>query len=651
MKKKLLVVALFCSNFIGKTEAQIKPTWTRDFDANLLCQKITPFGDLLISPSGGLLSIDPETGKTQWGLTGMEYNAVGNEDVNIISGTPFLKVHFNDYKFLIVNAITGEILFDNSKTALQQLAKEPLPLFKAKGILLSGFGKHEEDPVLGFVDIATGELKWESREKILNIVAIEDLSEKEILVVTPNDNYKLNAETGKTIWKVANTETSKGLNKMGRFGSMMKQMTAQSDASEILGTHFLKHPEKDLFIVGVIKEFGAGGFSSQGAAPNYSTYFRLYDSKSGEMLWKKPLVLSGEYNNLKFKDNSFIALPSGSRAHKANAYSLETQKGTWAKKGRGVSVKGGVSDYILFDDKILLISDDGTNSFLTYLNYENGNKLLKKPIKIKGHLRGVFPHNNKMLVVTDTKLNIADLSTGEFLLKKGINTNNRLLFKKDEQVYAFDKKEKALKSIDLNSLVVKNFSSEKIEFEGREEPNALEHRNGTFLLSSSQNMLLIDENGKKVYQNYFKAPGQGFLNTALNYTDVFTNTFFTASSFLLSGAVASIQTEKSSLASAYQNDIVGTYLNMGTAQGSELKSSIERARMRHKATKSGSDFSFILTRENKSNYLMKVQKNTGAVVSKIDLGKDKEPQYTVDFYTNRIFYEDHKQGGILSSYE
>ena len=648
MKKRILIIALFCSNVISNADAQVKPTWTKDFDANIYCQKITPFGDLLISPSGGLLSINPDNGETKWGLTGMEYNAVGNEDVKVISGTPFLKVHFNDYKFLIVNAISGEILFDNSKTALEQLVEEPLPLFKAKGILLSGLGKNEENSVLTFIDIATGKLKWESKAKISNIVAIQDISEEEILVVTPNDNFKLDAKTGKVLWKAANNETSKGLNKMGGFGSMMKKMTAESDANEILQTQFIKHPSKDLFIVGIVKEFG-GGFSSQGGAPSYSTYFRLYDSKTGEMKWKKPLVLTGEYKNLKFKENSFVAFPSGSRANKANAYSLETQKGTWAKKGRGINIKGGVSDYILFDDKVLLISDDGNNSFLTYLNYENGNKLLKRPIKIKGHLRGVFPHNNKMLVVTDSKLDIVDLNTGEFLLDKAINTNNRLLYKKEEQVYAFDKKQEILKSIDLNSLTVKNISSEKIEFEGREEPNALEYRNGTFLLSSSQNMVLIDGNGKKVYQNYFKAPGQGFLNSALNYTDVFMNSFFTASAFLLSGSVASVQTEKNTLGSALQNDIVGTYANMGIAQSSELKSSLERAKMRYKATKSGSDFSFILTREDKKNYLFKVQKSTGAVVSKIDVGKDKNPNYTLDFYTNRIFYED--KGGQISSYE
>ena len=57
-----------------------------------------------------------------------------------------------------------------------------------------------------------------------------------------------------------------------------------------------------------------------------------------------------------------------------------------------------------------------------------------------------------------------------------------------------------------------------------------------------------------------------------------------------------------------------------------------------KATKSGRDFMFIMSKQDKDIVLLKVSKLTGKIEGKIDLGKDREPIYAVDDITGQVYY-------------
>ena len=66
------------------------------------------------------------------------------------------------------------------------------------------------------------------------------------------------------------------------------------------------------------------------------------------------------------------------------------------------------------------------------------------------------------------------------------------------------------------------------------------------------------------------------------------------------------------------------------------KISVPNARM--KATQSGRDFMFIMSKQDKDIVLLKVSKLTGKIEGKIDLGKDREPIYAVDDITGQVYY-------------
>jgi hypothetical protein len=57
-----------------------------------------------------------------------------------------------------------------------------------------------------------------------------------------------------------------------------------------------------------------------------------------------------------------------------------------------------------------------------------------------------------------------------------------------------------------------------------------------------------------------------------------------------------------------------------------------------KATQSGRDFMFIMSKQDKDIALLKVSKLTGKIEGRIDLGKDREPIYAVDDITGQVYY-------------
>jgi hypothetical protein len=90
------------------------------------------------------------------------------------------------------------------------------------------------------------------------------------------------------------------------------------------------------------------------------------------------------------------------------------------------------------------------------------------------------------------------------------------------------------------------------------------------------------------------------------------------------------------------------YGQLGEAATDFAKNTFKQASARFKATAEGRDFMIILTKDDKSNALVKVNKNTGKSGGRIDLGKEREPEYAVDDVTGQIFYK--TSNSEISSY-
>src|SRR5690554_5676598 len=127
----------------------------------------------------------------------------------------------------------------------------------------------------------------------------------------------------------------------------------------------------------------------------------------------------------------------------------------------------------------------------------DGQTLFKKPLKTGENILTMAHTPQGLIYITSEDANIVDLKTGEQVWNKPLKyrkskavssildkNNNRYLISADDNLYAVD-----ATSGEVSTLA-------KSKFDGKESPSNVEIRDNGILLSSDQNMLLLDWNGE-----------------------------------------------------------------------------------------------------------------------------------------------------------
>lgn len=236
-----------------------------------------------------------------------------------------------------------------------------------------------------------------------------------------------------------------------------------------------------------------------------------------------------------------------------------------------------------------------------------------------------------LIYITSEDANIVNLSTGDQVWNKPLkykranavsstfdSKNSRYLISADDELFA----------VDANSGEVSTLAESK--FEGKEDPTGVEIRNGGILLTSDQNMMLLDWNGGKTWHEYYRAPGKSAFGAILAGV----------------AAVATATTAVASYNAANQNrNKLGNYTSRGQAyadlgDGMAAASGASIAEMlkRFKATAATENAQFVLTKLDDGVGLVKLNKDTGSKEKEIVL-KDKQPEYTVDELGGILYYK------------
>jgi hypothetical protein len=92
-----------------------------------------------------------------------------------------------------------------------------------------------------------------------------------------------------------------------------------------------------------------------------------------------------------------------------------------------------------------------------------------------------------------------------------------------------------------------------------------------------------------------------------------------------------------------------SYGELGDQASSYAVNAIRQANARYKATLTGRDFMFIMSKQPEGIELLKVSKSTGKVDGRIGLGKEREPIYAVDDITGQVYYR--SGNNIVTSYQ
>ncbi|ALM07028.1 hypothetical protein SB49_03815 [Sediminicola sp. YIK13] len=616
--------------------SQVEMKWNKEVPTKILWQEVTSLGNLIVSSREELIGIDTETGAISWGK-----RAFGNLDraaFEELPNSPFFSVTTSNSLHLI-DQFSGDEVFNSKNAGLQKVANYHL-LFNSDAILVSGTDYNGE-PLMVSVKMSDASLSWSMNEKFGRIVAANELDNQELLIVTLFNNYKLNADTGEVIWKKANSKEAVQIDKMGKFGALLKQAAETVSIDMDIQLQYYQPEGSDVFYLGSQKE-RQGGMTSSNSPINYSNNYNAYNINDGSLIWTKELEVNGALSQIYFLDKGMLVLPDDGNRTKINLFDYKTSEGLWGKKGRGIAIKGGVYDYLDSGEGILLVSRTANKDFLNYLDPTVGAITFEKPVKVDGTVVGIVPLANSILYITTEEMNILDHHTGTLMWKKSIRTSPRLTAEHQDKIYAFDYSSGLIKVVDKADGQVSDFSQVELQFDGKESPSNLEILEDGIFIHSDQNVAKFNFDGSLVYQEYYAAPKEAGWKRALLYASSIRAAYIGATSYYVAGAMAAAENDvrqKDEVSGEIVSQIGNAYGELGNAASSYAGTAFRKANARLKATKQARDFMFIMSKQEKDIVLLKVSKTTGKVAGEINLGKDREPLYAVDDITGQVYYQ------------
>jgi len=643
----LLLAVFYCS--IGFSS---DPVWSVKLQTNVSWQKVTPLGQVIVSTGKGLVGLDPLTGKEQWNIT--ELKNCPESSYLPVSNSPFIEVT-SDNAVYFVDPVNGKIVF-NSKAAGIEKVTDRYFLYQSGKVLVIGSSPGGKNSVMVMSDMSNGSVLWNKSGAYSFTTGVKDLGNNEVLITSAFFASKLNASTGDEIWKNALDPRTKGMSSLMAMleGPLSKKLTKEEIMAQLITSEFAP----DIFMIAAQKKNESSKTDSKGQTTvtiTYSSVYMAFDIKTGDHKWdaakemRFPLGIS-------YPTEKGLLICSASDGN-INILSYSDGSGMLGKKGGGLRVKGSASGMAPMDNgNIIIVAGGGKTSTVDILNSQSGELMFDKAAKIKGSVSytEIFPEG--ILIGTDQEVNFLDQNSGTWLMDNALEGGAGLITADNDYSYVFNTKDKLLYVKKNGESAYKQLSSSPLEFDGKEDPTAVEVLNGTIIVSSEQNIAAIDKtSGAVKFNKYFAAPGQSGMKKALLIASAVRAAYYTAAYATYSAAfgAASQSIEVRDRQSKATKDVTGAISQAfgdAAVTGSAYTASyIKMASQRFKATTSANEYMLIMTSVNKKETkLVQVSKISGETVATIDLGTDKEPVYDVDLVDNRLYYL--KAGAEINCY-
>jgi len=634
-KAVILLIAIVLFSFMAKAQANL--TWDKEFTSTINWQELNYLGNLVVSSSDALMGVDYVDGDVTWSKP--EFANLEREAYKDLANSPFFTIQKDNAVYLI-DQLSGDEVFNSTKAGIEEITDYTI-LYKTNSILVAG--KDAEDgPIMLMVKMSSGDVLWSMKEAFGLIIAVNELENEELLIVTLFNNYKLNATTGEILWKEVNSKEAAQTSNMGALGALVMAAAENMAADMDIELRFYRKPGSEVFYLGSQSEQKSTTLNSSGEPSiSYTCLYNAYNINDGSLVWDDALEMKGKLSQLAFMDNGLLILPDDGNRTKINLFDYTTQAGQWGKKGKGIPIKGGIYDYLDSGDGILLVSKTNSKNYLNYLDPKTGTITFEKPVKVDGSVVGIVPLSNSILYITTESMNILDQNTGELKWKKSIETRPELTAEHNGKIYAFDTKTEQVKVIDKASEKVGVVSNMPIEFEGKEVPRRLEVMDDGVFLHSDQNLCKISFDGSLVFKKYYAAPREPGWKRALLYAEGIRAAYIGATSYYVSGVMAAAEDDvraEDELSGELVSQVGDVYGEMGDQAVGYAGAAFKQANARMKATQMGRDFMIIMSTEDKEVVLLQLSKNTGEVMGKIALGKDREPNYAVDDISGQVYY-------------
>lgn len=597
-------LSLFMTLTINAQKAE-EPDFRYDTGAKINEMSLTQGGTMVVATNDGLVGIKPGSNQLLFNFT--EYGRVKPEELTFIPNAPYVIVYQGGFanlssKKTVIDYISGKILFSTESNGWKDVITCTVMMPQNK-LVVSGnrTSKEKFAQQVAVYDLNTGkeDYRFDIGEpgrvgiaKTYMVTGTPLLLKNSLVVPTSQGVFNMKAQTGELIWQ-----------------NDMKNMNALvADASET-----------EIYAFEIV---------------NQGKNTRIHKvGINGAELWKDDKKVKGQIVNFEILPNGIAVVSNQTdggnesvfaRSNESNIAFLNASNGEdlWEKAPK---TKGYVQHFYIMEDGILFGIYQGGINKISF----DGQTLFKKPLKTGENILTMAETPQGLLYITSEDANIVNLKTGDQVWDKPLkykragavsstldSKNNRYLISADENLYAVD-----ATSGDVSTLA-------ESKFDGKEAPSHIEIRDGGILLTSDQNMLLMDWNGGKQWQEYYRAPGKSAMGAIL------------AGVSAIAAATAATAAANSSMNNRLQGydsqadreaDLAG---GLAMATGASISEMLKR----FKATAATENDQFILTKLDDGVGLVKLSKDTGKVDKEIVL-KDKQPEYIVDEIGGILYYK------------
>ncbi|MFC7356627.1 PQQ-binding-like beta-propeller repeat protein [Jejudonia soesokkakensis] len=580
------------------------PDFRYDTGAKINEMTLTQGGTLVVATNDGLVGIKPGSNELLFNFT--EYGRVKPEELSFAPFAPYVTVSQGGIlstKKSVIDYISGKTLFSTENNGWKMVYSCDIMMPQNK-LVVSGQRRSEEKFAydLAVYDLNTG--KEDYRFHIVDPGKVTvggsgmtltgtPLMLKEYLILPTNKGLVAKkAQTGETLWE----NDMKDIN----------WMVASEDEKEIYGFEGVNQGKNTR-----IHKVGA----------------------SGAELWKEDHKVKGKIANFQILPNGIAVVSNtddgGTNSilaakNESNIAFLSATNGEdlWDKAPK---TKGYVQHFYVMEDGILFGIYQGGINKISF----DGKTLFKKPLKTGENILTMAETDQGLIYITSEDANIVNLDTGEQVWSKPLKykranavsstfdkKNNRYLISADDELFAID-----ATSGDVSTLA-------ESKFDGKEDPTHVEIRDGGILLTSDQNMMLLDWEGKQGWHEYYQAPGKSALGAIIAGV-----TAVAAATTAMAAANSSMQNRIAKYDSQADRDaeLAG---GMAVAAGASVAEMLKR----FKATAATANDQFILTKLDDGVGLVKLSKDTGKMSKEIVL-KDKKPEYQIDERGGILYYK------------
>jgi len=619
-KNLLIIITLF---IVGNTSFAQEATWSIDMKGNILWQKITPAGTLVVTTTTAMYGIDPAKGTITWEQSSLanipesEYEIIPNTSFVAIVKTTKKTPQFDWTEHIVLDAISGKILCNTKQNDIGAVFNRYI-LYNSGHILIYGMGSKLSTSFTLF-DITTGQKVWSRSDLFgkalfgfakVNPNIIECNSDAFVFATDDEMKsmiFKVDIKTGDVIWK-ENVPNPKGMVRLtGKpprlFGSASQGMAYYQKESNIMG-------------------------------------FNLAD---GKQAWKDFIKLPDAVDKIIYDKEGFIFCTSGSM----HMYDYKTGAPKWLDK-KGIKLGEPMIQYNYCSEGIVVaMGSTPDNSFINIADIEKGVFVGSKSVKVLGTVQEIRVIDKGVLYRTPNEINIVDVNSGKEILPKSIKaTGSDVLItaNKGDMMYVFSTDNNTLYQLDTKQGSYKEIVKD-VKFDDKEKATSIEIRDNGILVSSAQNMTLFDFTGKLKYHSYFPAPENSKLMKVLGGATAVLGAMYTMQAAMMTAATGAIAASASQSNDKATQEVgkgmagASDYYAGATGQAANMsKMGMDVIRKRFTASASANNYYFMLSKVEKSVKLLKINKADGQKMGEIDFKKDKEPNYDIDDISNQLYY-------------